>query len=496
MRERLKSPPAEEIVRYLIGPRLFGDAEALFPLMDRVNRAHLVMLAERGILKPAVVAAIAGGLAGLAARGIGGMKLDPHKEDLYFNVEAALSAELGPEIGGQLHTGRSRNDLYATLQRMKARDAALDITTRALNLVQRLLDVAEREIATVMTGYTHMQPGQPITVGHYLSGVAQSLQRDARRLLEAWPGINVSPLGAGGLATTGFAIDRARTAELLGFDGVLVNSLDAVGSRDYIADLLYAFSTTGVTVSRLAHDIHVWYTFEFGFIDIDDSIAGTSSIMPQKKNPSPIEHLKAKAAHPIGALMAALAAQKTTPFTHGREVGNESVAGFGEARAQAEATLALADVVLRGLRFRAEAMLDDARRNYCTLTELADTLVRDRGLSFRAAHEVVGALARAAHERGLAGSHAIAASLVNEIAQSVTGKALDLTEAELAPALDPRFNVAQRRVAGGPAPESVASAIAAQRSLLAGQRATLEKRRSALAAADRALDAACARLAS
>lgn len=496
MRERLKSPPAEEIVRYLIGPRLYGDAEALFPLMDRVNRAHLVMLAERGILAVPAAGAIARGLARIAAQGLRGMTLDPHKEDLYFNLEAALIAEVGPEVGGQLHTGRSRNDLYATLQRMKLRAAALDITERALGVVQRLLDLAEREAETVMTGYTHMQPGQPITVGHYLSGVAQALQRDAQRLLDTWRGINLSPLGAGGLATTGFPIDRARTAALLGFDGIIVNSLDAVGSRDYVTDLLYAFSTTAVTISRLAHDIHVWYTFEFGFIDIDDSIAGTSSIMPQKKNPSPIEHLKAKAAHPIGALVSALAATKTTPFTHGREVGNESVASFGYARAEVEAALALADLVLRGLRFRADVMLDDARRNYCTLTELADTLVRDRGLSFRMAHEVVGALARAANEQGLAGSHTISPALVNEVAQGVTGRALGLTETELAAALDPRFNVEQRRVAGGPAPEAVRAAIAESRAALAEKRASVAARHATLEAADRALDAAVAQLAS
>ncbi len=495
MRERLKSPPAEEIVRYLIGPRLHGEAEALFPLMDRVNRAHLVMLAERGILAAPAATALARGLAGISARGLGAIELDPHKEDLYFNVESALIADVGPEIGGQLHTGRSRNDLYATLQRMKARTVALDITERTLGVIRRLLDLAEREIQTVMTGYTHMQPGQPITVGHYLSGVAQALQRDAQRQLDAWPRTNLSPLGAGGLATTGFPIDRHRTAALLGFDGIIANSLDAVGSRDYVTDLLYAFSTTAVTISRLAHDIHVWYTFEFGFIDIDDSIAGTSSIMPQKKNPSPIEHLKAKAAHPVGALVSALAAQKTTPFTHGREVGNESVAGFGHAREEMEATLALADLVLRGLRFRADAMLDDARRNYCTLTELADTLVRDRGLSFRVAHEVVGALARAASERGLAGSNAISPALVNEVAHGVTGRALGLTEADLVAALDPRFNVEQRRVPGGPAPQAVREVIADGRAALAEKQAAVSARRMALKAADQELDAAAARLA-
>ena len=489
MRERLKSPPAEEIVRYLIWPRMVAEAGAIFPLMDRVNRAHLVMLSERAILAPAVVAALARSLTRIAREGVEALTLDPQKEDLYFNVEAAVIAELGADIGGQLHTGRSRNDLYATIQRMKLREAALDITDRTLRLIDRLLEVAARETETVMTGYTHMQPGQPITVGHYLSGVAQALQRDAQRMLDAWKSINLCPLGAGGLATTGFPIDRARTAALLGFDDFIENSLDAVGSRDYVTDLLYAFSTAAITVSRLAHDLHVWYTFEFGFLDIDDSIAGTSSIMPQKKNPSPIEHLKAKAAHPIGALMSALAAIKTTPFTHGREVANESTASFAAARDQVEAILALADLVLRGLHFRKQAMLDDARRNYCTLTELADALVRQRGLSFRTAHEIVGALARAATEEGLAGSHQLSPALVNRVATEVTGRTLDLTEAELTPVLDPRFNVAQRSVPGGPAPAAVEAAIAHGRAALAAKREILAHRRAALQAAETSLDA-------
>ncbi len=495
MRERLKSAPAEEIVTYLIAPRLFEEAGTIFPIMSRINQAHVVMLVERQILPREVGGTILAGLARLAKGGVDALKLDPGKEDLYFNVEAALSADIGADTGGRMHTGRSRNDLYATIQRMKARATGNDMARRALLLQSRLLDAAEANARTVMTGYTHMQPGQPITVGHYLSGVAQALQRDSWRILDAYRSLNLSPLGAGGLATTGFPIDRFRTAALLGFDGIVENSLDAVGSRDYVSDLIYAFATAAITVSRLCHDLHVWYTFEFGFIDIDDAIAGTSSIMPQKKNPSPIEHLKAKAAHQIGALVSSLAAQKTAPFTHGREVGNESVALFKEAAHQMEATLALADAVVRGLRFRADNMLDDARRNYCTLTELADTMVRHRGLSFRTAHEVVGALARVAADRRLAGSHAITAELVDEVAVEVTGKPLSLTEAELKAALDPAFNVEQRRVPGGPAPATVLDAIGRLRGGLDEQRTLLDRRVGALEAADRELAAAAARLA-
>ncbi len=494
MRARLKAAPAEEIVKYLIAPRLFGDIDDEFRAMSRINTAHVVMLIEEDILSADVGARLLQSLAKIAEGGPKGIPLDPAKEDLYFNVEAAVIAELGSDVGGQIHTGRSRNDLYATIQRMKVREQAISVTRAALGLERRLLDLAEQHLETVMTGYTHMQPGQPITVGHYLSGVAEAFRRDTARLLAAYAAINLSPLGAGGLATTGFPINRYRTLELLGFDGLVENSLDAVGSRDYIADLLYAFSMMAITVSRFCHDLHVWYTAEYAYIDIDDSIAGTSSIMPQKKNPSPIEHLKAKAAHHIGALMSTLACLKGTPFTHGREVSNESVAPFKDALYQIEAVLALADVIARGLRFRVDNLRAHAERNYCTLTELADTLVRHHGVSFRVAHEIVGSLAKEAHDRALTGTRDISSAFVNEVALRITGRNLGLTDEELFDALDPRRNVERRSVPGGPAPVSVRRMIETGRQELDRRQATLEARVAALAAADQRLRDASARL--
>lgn len=487
MRERLTSGPAEELVRYLIRPRLEGEVETLFAHMDRVNRAHVAMLVERGIIDRQAGARILTSLVGMARRGVGALKLDPGKEDLYFNVEAVVIAELGGDAGGQMHTGRSRNDLYATIHRLKTRAIALELAALALKLRRRLLEKASEGVDVVMTGYTHLQPGQPITVGHYYSGVAQAIGRDAQRLLDAWRNINLNPLGAGALATTGFPLDRRRTAALLGFDGLVENSIDAVGSRDYIAELVFGLATAAITVSRMAHDLQLWCTFEFGYIDMDDSIAGTSSIMPQKKNPSAIEHLKAKPAHLIAALVSSLTAMKTTPFTHGREMGGESLALLPEAAAQAEAVLAIAEAVVRSVRFRADVLLAAARRNYCTLTELADGLVRDKGLSFRTAHEVVGALTRVAIERGLPGSDAITAALVNEVARDVAGRDLGLVDADLRAALDPRFNVEQRSVEGGPAPKATRASIERQMADLAAQEKTLQGRVAQLEAADRSL---------
>ena len=474
MRERLKSPPAEEIVKYLIAPRIHGDLAPDFAAMSQINLAHAVMLREQGIITAGVARPLLQALRAMETAGVAAINLDPAKEDLYFNVEGALIEKVGLEVGGQLHTGRSRNDIAAAITRIKARNEIIRIARAALQLQERLLDLAEQNAGIVMTGYTHMQPGQPITVGHYVTGVAQALRRDIARLFAAYATANLSALGAGAFATTGFPISRERTAELLGFPALIENSLDAVASRDYVSDMLYAFSMMAITISRFALDLHVWFTFEYAYIDIDDSIAGTSSIMPQKKNPSPIEHLKAKPAHLMGALMANLTALKATPFTHGREAGIESVAPLKEALNQIEAVLGLSNAVVRGLRFRADNLLAHARRNYCTLTELADMLVSKHGLSFRLAHEIVGTLAREASERGLAGAHEITVALVNDVATRVTGRTLGVTGAEVTGALDPQRNVDARSVHGGPAAVPVNRMIGIGRQELARARETIE----------------------
>jgi argininosuccinate lyase len=484
LRERLTASPSEAIIKHLIGPRLFGNLDSDFASMDRVNRAHVVMMIETGVVSPETGRRLIEGLERVAAAGVSAIDLDPAKEDLYFNLEAALIDAIGPEAGGQLHTGRSRNDLYATIHRMKARGYGLAMAESALDLIEDLLAKAEAERATVMTGYTHMQPGQPITAGHYLTGVAEALTRDVARLIEGYGRLNLSPLGAAALATTTYPIDRARTADLLGFDGLVENSLDAVASRDYVADLIFAYAMIATTVGRFCTDLHIWYTPEFGFIEIGDEIAGTSSIMPQKKNPSPIEHLKAKAAHHYGALMTYFAAQRGAAFTHGREVGTESVGSFNEAQKQMEAVLDLASAVVRSLQFRKATLLDRVSSNYSTLTELADVYVSRYGITFRVAHQIVGTLAREAVARGLSGAKAIDKALADEIAETVLGRALPISEADLVEALDPSRSVERRRVRGGPSEASVLAMIEEQRGFVARQREVLEKRRQRLAAAD------------
>ena len=492
MRERLSADFGKEIVDYLVTPRLTSNLEASYAAMMRINRAHVVMLAEERIIDRRAAGALLRCLTEMESAGPDCVTLDPAKEDLYFNLEAEVIRRIGADVGGQMHTGRSRNDLGATVQRMLARGHWLRLTKMANVLRRRLLDTAAQQIDVVMTGYTHLQPAQPITLGHYLSGVADALARDIRRLLAAWQSLNLSSLGAGALATTGFPIKRERTAQLLGFDGLLENSLDAVASRDYITEIIFALTGLGITISRLNQDLHVWYSHEFGFIDIDDDIAGTSSIMPQKKNPMPIEHLKAKSGHILGALTASLAVLKGTGFMHCREVNGEMMQPLGDAAREAEAMLRLADAVLRGLRVNQARMVRAAECNYSTVTDLADALVRKHGFSFRVAHQVVGALVREAVESGIGGAMDIDCAMVERVVARVTGRTVTIAPGELAECLDPRQNVRRRAVTGGPAPRAVEQMLARAGRDVAADEATIEVREQALAAADARLRDAAA----
>jgi len=484
MRERLSADYGKEIIDYLVRPRLTGNLDASYDAMMKINQAHVVMLAEQAIILPQAARTLLLCLTDMIAAGASCVPLYPEKEDLYYNMESELIGRTGADIGGQMHTARSRNDLYATMQRMLARGHWIGLAGLANALRQRVLETAGQHVDVVMTGYTHLQPAQPITLGHYLSGVADALARDTRRLLASWETLNLSSLGAGALSTTGFPIDRERTADLLGFDGVLENSLDAVASRDYVTEIVFALTGLGITISRLNQDLHLWYTHEFGFIDIDDDIAGSSSIMPQKKNPMPIEHLKAKSGHIIGALMASLAVLKGTGFMHCREVNGEMIQPLGDAVREAEAMLRLADAVLRGLRVDAARMLATAGGNFSTVTDLADALVQKHGFSFRVAHQIVGALVREAVEAGVRGANGINCAMVERVVERVTGRALKIPPQELAKYLDPRQNVLRRTVTGGPAPTAVEKMLARSERTLAADAARIVEREAALTAAD------------
>jgi argininosuccinate lyase len=463
---RLAEAIAPEVVELVYRPRLAGELAAVFPYLSALNMAHLVMLAECAILTPAQARAIAGGLLRIDAEGAEAITPDPLLEDAYFNVEARLIGLVGADAGGRLHIGRSRNDLSAALDRMRARDALLALFDGANALRAVLLDRAEKFADVVVPGYTHLQPAQPITFGFYLSGLASALARDAARLADCWGRTNLSPMGAAALATTGFPIDRARTAALLGFDSVLEHGLDCVASRDFALELVSAAAQLALTLSRFARDMHTAVSHEFSAVRFPDSVCGTSSIMPQKKNPVVLEHLLGKASHVVAAFMSAASCVRGGYFTNTLDVHREGLSMVWGGLAEAQRALALATIAARTAEPEAERLLDRARQNYSTATDLADMLVRDAGMDFRTAHHVAGGVVRMLMDRGL-GAHEATPAMVDAASQDVAGRAAGLREAQLAQALDPTQAVASRTLPGGTAPAEVRRMVQAMQASLA-----------------------------
>ena len=493
MRERVKLPPSKVLIDYVMRPRLDVDSlDSFEPLMD-LNRAHVVMLAAQGIVEQENASKLMRVFEEVREAGAGEITWNPALEEVYYNLETHIIKKAGTAIGGQMHTGRSRNDLAAALTRMSVRNQLFRLAAFLHALRQILLQLAETHASTIVTGYTHMQPAQPTTLGHYFHAIAQALERDEVRLQQAYEVVNLCPLGACAFNATGFPIDRQLLAELTGFAGLVENSIDAVASRDYVPQVLAALATMAVNLSRLAQDLYIWATDEFGWIEVGDDVAATSSIMPQKKNPITLEHIRGKASHLIGAVVAALAAQKGTPYGHLRDISLESTHPLREGFREAEAVLNLATATLRSLQVKGSIAEARAAENFSTVTELADVIVRETGISFREAHIVVGTAVSELHDRG---AHTVDLSLelLERIAKERLGRVLGLTEASLRRALSPAENVAVRSVTGGPAPGEVMKSVKAGRERLAGHEAWWRQQLEKLEAARHRLDAASARL--
>ncbi|PIK73850.1 argininosuccinate lyase, partial [Methylobacterium frigidaeris] len=471
---------------HIYAPRLARDFQAVFAYMSDLNQAHVLMLAACGLIAPAAARALAAGLLRMEEEGPGAVPLDPEREDSYFNYEAQLIRLIGQDAGGRMHIARSRNDLTSALDRMRARDLLLDAGQALLSVEEHALDGAYRFRDVVMPGYTHLQPAQPVTYGFYLAGVAQSLSRDFGRLSDAWARTNVSPLGAGALAGTAFGIDRDRLASSLGFDGLVENALDAVATRDFGLEILAGLSQLAIGWSRVAQDYHVLVSHEFQTIEFPDRVTGTSSIMPQKKNPVVLEHLKGKAGQMLGLYVAAASAVKGTHFTNTIDGNRETMRGVWEAGEESLRCLSLFDLVIATARPNAALMRRRVTEDFASATDLADLMVREAGLSFREAHHVVGAVVRAAMDAGLS-ADGITPEMVDAAALAEAGRPLGLSDEAVRRSLDPAASVSARTLPGGPAPEAVARAVEAAQARLEARRAALVARRTQLQAARDAL---------
>lgn len=361
--------------------------------------AHARMLRERGILSDEEGAAIDRGLRQVLEEVRAGTVVWREAyEDVHMNLEKLLTERIGP-VGGKLHTARSRNDQVATDMRLYLRRRGRRLVRLLHEVRSVLVDLAERNLDVILPGYTHLQVAQPVRLAHHLLAYQEMFARDAGRLHDALARADVSPLGAGALAGTGFPIDRERSAELLGFGAVAANSLDAVSDRDFALETLSALAILMMHLSRLSEELILWSSQEFGFVTLPDAYTTGSSIMPQKKNPDVCELVRGKTGRVYGALMGLLTVMKGLPLAYNKDM-QEDKEGLFDALDTAEDALRLYLGMLPRITVHAARMRDAAGRAYSNATDLADYLAR-KGVPFRDAHHVVGRLVARALERGV-----------------------------------------------------------------------------------------------
>lgn len=417
--------------------------------------AHVRMLADQEILSTDDADRIVSGLQTIRASiEMGSFDWDQSKEDVHMNIEAALISAIG-EAGGRLHTGRSRNDQVATDMRLWTRRACDSVIADIDALLQVLADKAEAHIDFLMPGYTHLQRAQPVRLAHHLLAWAEMLERDRGRLTDAANRMNESPLGSAALAGTTFPIDREATAAALGFDRPMRNSLDAVSDRDFLLESVSALAICSVHLSRIAEELVLWSSQEFGFVRMSDAFTTGSSIMPQKKNPDMPELVRGKTGRVVGSLVNLLVMLKGLPLAYNRDLQEDKAPAF-EAFDTVRDCLAVLSGAIASARFDQDQMAAALQAGFLGATEVADWLAA-RGVPFREAHNVAGKLVQRATQEG---------KTLPELPLETYRAAHDAFDETIYAALDMEIAVERRDVVGGPARRRVKDALAELRDRL------------------------------
>ncbi|MGA2269686.1 MAG: argininosuccinate lyase [Bryobacteraceae bacterium] len=442
--------PAPIYAETVLAPN-FEDAKKHFlDALLEIQRAHTRMLARQGILTAAEERLLLDALDRLDPEEIARTRYDGSCEDLFFFIEGLLRRACG-ELAGKMHTARSRNDIDITLFRMAQRQQLLGLASAIAQLRAVLLDLAARNLETVMPAHTHTQPAQPTTLAHYLCAAIEFLGRDSARIEAAFARVNLSPLGACAITTTGFPIDRAMTARLLGFEGLAENSYGAIASIDYLTEPAGAVAVAMASLGKFVQDLLLWSTREFGFLRLSDAFVQSSSIMPQKRNPVALEHARILASRALGEAQAVFVCAHNTPFGDINDSEDDLQPLVFTMFADAVRAVRLLAGILRAAEIDRERLARRAAADFLTVTELADSLVRHAAMSFRDAHALV---ARAVEASGADDRPAAIADVF--LSQNPS---LGVDRAVVERALDPENFVRIRRVTGGPAPDVVAEAL-------------------------------------
>lgn len=470
----------------------FRDAQRRFlDSLIEIHYAHTLMLARQGIISEEIARKCVLGLNALDRTELASVPYDGKAEDLFFHVEQALDRLCGKSTAGTMHTARSRNDIAITQYRMCLRSGILDIVRGVSAARRALIGMARGHVSTLMPAYTHTQPAQPITLAHYLLAVVELMGRDERRLQAAYATVNRCPMGACAISTTGFPIDREFTATLLGFEGLQLNSYGAVAATDYLTETAGAIMTAMLNLGRVTQDFLLWCTAEFGYLRLSDAWVQISSIMPQKRNPVPFEHVRVLASKALGQAQGIFTCLHNTPFGDINDAEDDLQPLVFGATTDAVRALVLFAAVMGGCQVNTVRMAERAAGDFLTATELADTLVRREGVSFREAHQLVSA-----GVRELRGNYSAQAMMeaVHALAPLHLGRALGASREELLEALDPWHFVAIRRAPGGPAPEVIHPALELATADLAESERWIDEKAAALAAYPRRVQSACAGL--
>lgn len=441
----------------------------------RATMAHDVMLYERGIISHKDLRAILGALREIEEKGEmnGG-----HFEDVHELLESKVISAVGLEAGGRMHTARSRNDQVNVAIRMRVRSDILDLCATVLGLMKTALRLAERHADQMMPLYTHTQRAQVGTLGHYLLSHIDAVSRDFERLMEAYARVNLNPLGACAIGGTSFPIDRKRTTALLGFDGLMENSIDAVSSRDFILEVAAAIAILMANISRMAEDLILWSTYEFHFMEIGDEYASPSSVMPQKKNPCTLELTRARAGRTYGSLIAMLTAAKGLPTGYNRDL-QDMKPSLWASFDLAKSSINVLTGVLSTLEVDRRSLEGVTNEGFLTAVDLAEQLVQKYALSFREAHRLVGALVKRCLSQGRRLAD-LRADEIRRISSRTIGKEVVLSKRSLRIALDPHLCLLRRGHTGSPNPKEVRRMLRSRKKHLAEHESELDARLAAL----------------
>ena len=430
--------------------------------MVQIHLAHLIMLVEEGIMDKKEAKKIVESIKKIDIDEVGERSYDGTYEDLFFEVEDFLIKDAG-EIAGNLHIARSRNDMGIAIYRMNLRERLIQLIEAALFLRKSLVELTEEHIDTVMLGYTHTQQAQPTTLGHYFNAMTDMLTRDINRFQAAYETVNQSSMGAAALTTSGFSINRETVKKLLGFEKIIDNAWDAVSGADYIGETATAVQLAAINLGRSTQDLLIWGTQEFDAFTLYSPYVQISSIMPQKQNPVSIEHTRALLSSVKGDAETVLSMMHNTPFGDIVDTEDDMQPYMWNALEKLTNIYYLLSSVLMTMEVDKENLLNRAKESFANVTELADTLVRTNDLSFRKAHEIVSASVQDLVKNEKTSLEHFTLDHLNKHAEKIVGKKLNLTEQQLADALDPEHFVNIRSIEGGPSKETMEKSIAVRR---------------------------------